>query len=83
MVNAVRAGTPPEGILADALDTGYPGAAGGGMTGGSGRHGGSSSVSGGGRNRRAGGGGEGGRYPALVDRALGTLMKARQTDRRV
>ncbi|CAM9459336.1 unnamed protein product [Ectocarpus sp. 8 AP-2014] len=81
MVNAVRGGTPPEDILADAIDTEYPGAAGGGMTGGSGRHGGSSSVSGGGRNRRAGGAGEGGRYPALVDRALGTLMKARQTDR--
>ncbi|CAN0194719.1 unnamed protein product [Ectocarpus sp. 6 AP-2014] len=81
MVNAVRAGTPPEDVLADGPDTGYPGATGGGMTGGSGRHGGSSSVSGGGRNRRAGGSGEGGRYPALVDRALGTLMKARQTDR--
>lgn len=78
MVSAVRAGTPPEDILADALDTEYPGAAGGGMAGGSGRHG-SSSVSGGGRNRRAGGGTEGGRYPALVDRALGTLMKVRQT----
>lgn len=71
MVHAVTSGTPLQEILKDAPDTGYTGGA--GLMPGSSRHGSSS----GGRRRRVGGGGggEGQQYPALVDRALATLMK--------
>ena len=66
MVHAVRAGTPPQDILADASDSGHSG-------GGSSRHGSSSKA--GHRRRRGGAAGEGQQYPALVERALETLLK--------
>lgn len=75
MVLAVTSGTPPQEIFKDATeDTGYT-RGGGGLMAGSSRDG----ISSGGRRRRAGvgggGGGEGQQYPALVERAVATLMK--------
>lgn len=68
----MRAGTPPQDIFADAQDTGYAGAM---MGGGSSRHGSGGGAS---RRRRAGSGTAGEeQYPALVERALVTLLKVR------
>ncbi|CAM9791582.1 unnamed protein product [Pylaiella littoralis] len=67
MVHAVKLGTPLQEIFKDALDAGNTG--GGGLMAGNIRHGSNSA----GRRRR--GGSEGQQYPALVERALATLMK--------
>lgn len=69
-VHAVRAGTPPQDILADAPDSGYTG-------GSSSRHGSSSASANRRRRVGAGGVGEGQQYPALVERALETLLKVK------
>ncbi|CAM9770125.1 unnamed protein product, partial [Hapterophycus canaliculatus] len=77
MVNAVKAGTPPQDILPETSETGYPGT---GTFRASSRHASASSMLSGGRRRPGGAGGGGGgaeglQYPALVDRAVSTLMK--------
>lgn len=76
MVNAVKAGTPPQDILPETSEAGYPGA---GTFGGSSRHGSANSMSSARRKRGGGGGAEGLQYPALVDRAVATLTKVRVT----
>eukprot|EP00752_Nemacystus_decipiens_P003214 g2975.t1 len=70
MVHAVRAGVPPQDILADAPDSGYSGGSSS-----SSRHGSNSMSSSRRRRVGAGGAGEGQQYPALVDRALEILLK--------
>ena len=74
LVDAIRTGTPPEDLLVDA----FGGETGGGGGSGS-RH---NYAAGGGRKWLGGGGGVGGggagataEYPALVERALETLLK--------